>query len=193
MSVYAAIFFRISSLIKLTEYFFWTVYTNIYIIAHPSIHKAGLVKSSGHVRFYVDRRSSILLGRGVRFNSRSNKYNSFGCHRQTVLTAINGGQIIIGDSVGISNSTIISQVIIRLDDRTLIGGGSTLSDSDHHFRNGNTESGIHIKSDCWIGGSVLIKKNVTIAPHTIVASGSVLTKSYYLPHQTLAGVPAQPI
>jgi acetyltransferase-like isoleucine patch superfamily enzyme len=160
---------------------------------HPNIASASLVRSSGHVRFYVDKRSFIAIGKGVRFNSKSIKYNPYACHRETVLAAIKGGKIILGDSVGVSNSTLISQTTIQIDARTLIGGGSTLSDSDHHSTSDHILSGIHIQSDCWIGGYVLIKKNVTIVPHTIIASGSVLTKSHYDSHCILAGVPAKPI
>ena len=49
---------------------------------------------------------------------------------------------------------------------------------------------VTIGDDVWIGASVTISDDV--APHSVVASGAVVTKAYK-PYDILAGVPAKPI
>jgi virginiamycin A acetyltransferase len=49
---------------------------------------------------------------------------------------------------------------------------------------------VTIGEDVWVGASVTIAEDV--APHTVVASGSVVTKTFE-PYDILGGVPAAPI
>jgi virginiamycin A acetyltransferase len=49
---------------------------------------------------------------------------------------------------------------------------------------------VKIGEDVWVGASVTISEDV--APHTVVASGSVVTKTFE-PYDILGGVPAAPI
>ena len=51
---------------------------------------------------------------------------------------------------------------------------------------------IDIKENCFIGDSTIILPNVTIGAHSIVGSGSIVTKSIP-PHTVAAGNPAKPI
>jgi len=49
---------------------------------------------------------------------------------------------------------------------------------------------IHIKQKVWIGAGVIVFADVTIGEGTIVAAGSVVTKSVE-PYTLVAGVPAK--
>jgi virginiamycin A acetyltransferase len=49
---------------------------------------------------------------------------------------------------------------------------------------------VKIGEDVWVGASVTISEDV--APHTVIASGSVVTKTFE-PYDILGGVPAAPI
>jgi UDP-3-O-[3-hydroxymyristoyl] glucosamine N-acyltransferase len=49
---------------------------------------------------------------------------------------------------------------------------------------------VTIGEDVWVGASVTISEDV--APHTVIASGSVVTKTFE-PYDILGGVPAAPI
>ena len=50
-----------------------------------------------------------------------------------------------------------------------------------------------IGDNCWIATGVTILSGVTLGPHTIVAAGSVITKSFPDGNQMLGGVPAKVI
>lgn len=52
---------------------------------------------------------------------------------------------------------------------------------------------IVIRESCWIGMNSVILPGVELGPHTIIAAGSVVTKSYTDGFAILAGVPAKPI
>lgn len=49
---------------------------------------------------------------------------------------------------------------------------------------------VTIGDDCWIGDGVIILPGVEIGPHSIVAAGAVVTKSYPA-YSVLGGVPAK--
>ncbi len=53
-----------------------------------------------------------------------------------------------------------------------------------------TTSPIIIGDDCWIGSGATILPGVELGPHTVVAAGAVVTKSFLNVDQVLAGVPA---
>ncbi|MCD6108949.1 MAG: acyltransferase [Thermoplasmata archaeon] len=46
---------------------------------------------------------------------------------------------------------------------------------------------------CWIGANAVILPGVHLGPHTIVAAGAVVTKSFPEGHCIIAGVPARKI
>lgn len=152
---------------------------------------SGFPRVSGFIRLRIDRGARISIGKGVRLNSGSTTLNPYGSSQVIVLAALHNGHILIEDNVGISNSCIVALKSVHISSGTIIGGATTISDSDHHAD--SVLEGIFIGENSWIGGNVLIKKNVSLAPFTIVASGSVVTKSYTTPSLTLAGVPAFPI
>lgn len=54
------------------------------------------------------------------------------------------------------------------------------------------ESGpVIIGDNCWLATNSVILPEVELGPHTIVAAGAVVTKSFKEGNQVLAGVPAQ--
>ena len=48
-----------------------------------------------------------------------------------------------------------------------------------------------IGNNCWLGANVVILPEVKLGDHTVVAAGSVVTKSFEGCNQVLAGVPAR--
>lgn len=50
-----------------------------------------------------------------------------------------------------------------------------------------------IGDSCWLGMNCVVLPGVTLGPHTTVAAGAVVTKSYPDGFVVLAGVPAKPI
>ena len=89
------------------------------------------------------------------------------------------GNLTIGNGVRIATHTVIipaNHNFQRLD--TPI------------YRQGITKKGILINDEVWIGANVSILDGVTIGEHTVIAAGSVVTKS--IPDRVVgAGVPCK--
>ena len=90
--------------------------------------------------------------------------------------------------VGISNSTIICSTRIKIEDNVLIGNGCKIWDTDFHsldskIRGTQGDSvdtkreSIKIKKNAFIGGGTSILKGVIIGEKSIIATGSIVTKS----------------
>lgn len=116
------------------------------------------------------------------------------------LITKNNAAIIIGDNVGISNSTIVSWNKVEIDDYVYIGGGCKIWDTDFHSidpyerrHNGDQKvnmAPIKIKKYAFIGGGSIILKGVTIGEYSIIGAGSVVVKS--VPDKEIwAGNPAR--
>lgn len=112
--------------------------------------------------------------------------------------------ITIGDDSGISSACLWAKEKITIGDRVKIGGDCIIMDTDAHnldykIRNSGAldESGmlldsasaksspITIGDDVLIGTRCVILKGVTIGARSIVAAGSVVTKS--IPEDCIAG------
>ena len=84
---------------------------------------------------------------------------------------------------------------IYIGDYTQIGPNVGIISANHDlYDNSKSISGIvRIGEYCWIGMGAVVLPNVTLGQHTVVASGSVVTKSFPEGFQVLAGVPAKVI
>ncbi len=97
-------------------------------------------------------------------------------------------KIIIGNNVGISNSSLVSWNKIEIEDNVMIGGSVKIWDTDFHsldpYIRTNTSDfeydvktkPILIKENAFIGASSIILKGVTIGKNSIIGAGSVVTK-----------------
>lgn len=129
-------------------------------------------------------------------------WNKFSLGTESTIedfTAVNNGvgDVIIGDRsrVGLSN-TLIGPVNIGNDVR--LAQNVVLSGLNHNYE--EIDSPIHaqgvstkpiiIEDESWVGANVVILPGVTIGKHSIVAAGSVVTKSAP-PYSLVAGNPAR--
>ena len=74
---------------------------------------------------------NVSFGNDCRINS-GVKYNPIGGDTKARFIANINGSIIIGNNVGISNSSIISHSQIKIDDYVMIGGSCKIYDTDFH-------------------------------------------------------------
>lgn len=109
-------------------------------------------------------------------------------------------EIIIGDNVGISGSTINATKLVKIGNNVLIGSGCLISDTDSHpihweDRLSNNDgkiksSPITIEDNAFIGARSIILKGITIGAGAVIGAGSVVTQN--VPPFTIAcGNPAK--
>ena len=83
---------------------------------------------------------------------------------------------------------------IIIGENTWIGPGVKIISMNHDMNEYSkylVDNPIKIAQDCWIASNVVILPGVEIGPHTVVAAGAVVTKSFPEKDQVLAGVPAR--
>lgn len=130
--------------------------------------------------------SNIEIGDNVIINSGNNTPNPIGGEVITSISTIYDGHIKIGNNVGMSNCTILSQCDIEIEDDVMIGGGVIIVDTDFHpidyearINDDQSKTGIapvKIKKGAFIGARTIVLKGVTVGEKAIVGAGSVVTK-----------------
>lgn len=133
------------------------------------------------------KQGDIILGNNVVITSSWKANPSGGGQTRTLFTVGENGTLKIGNNCGISNSTIVCQHSIVLEDNVNIGVNSVVYDTDMHsveyeYRMERPDKHIKvkpviIKEGAWVGGHSIVLKGVTIGRHSVVAAGSVVTKN----------------
>ncbi len=181
--------------IKLPRYLLAKLYNFICLYAanveydnYPKISGMLLVKGKG----------SIIIGKNVTINSSLNS-NPVGLSTQTILFAYPNSRIKIGNNTGISNSLLCAMREIVIEEDVRLGGGTQIFDNDFHAiryleRIQVPDNNISIKPVCikkgaFIGCNCIIGKGVTVGERSILAAGSILTKSIP-PDEIWGGNPA---
>ena len=131
---------------------------------------------------------SVRVGRGCKFSGIDN------------ISV--GNNVVLGENTRIL--TTKAQVVLGNDvvfgpDVMLVSGDHRIDVLDKHIiyvtdaeKLPENDQDIVIEDDCWIGARVIILKGVTIGKGSVVAAGSVCTKSCE-PYSIIGGVPAKVI
>ena len=152
-------------------------------------------------RLKIYNQGKIMLGNNVTINS-ADWANPVGGWNHTLLQV--RGTLLIGDSVGISNSAITCWEHVEIGNNVLIGSGVRIYDTDFHplessYRYGEKKDGsraihdpVYIEDGVFIGAGSIILKGVRIGKNSIVGAGSVVAKS--IPEGEIwAGNPAKKV
>jgi acetyltransferase-like isoleucine patch superfamily enzyme len=146
-------------------------------------------------------KGSFSIGKKFRFNS--GKYHAMGGRQQQCYFVVTkGGELTIGDNVGVTSVALICHNRISIGNNVKIGINTVIYDTDFHsldarMRNSYPERLDGVKSKpvivhdgAFIGGHSTILKGVTIGKNSIVGAGSVVFED--IPdEQVWAGNPAR--
>ncbi|KAB1183233.1 acyltransferase [Photobacterium damselae subsp. damselae] len=115
-------------------------------------------------------------------------------------TFIDIGRFIhIGNNVGIGEFSHIGGAGgVKIGESTIIGPYFSVHPENHLFndlnipirKQGVSQKGINIGSNCWIGAKVTILDGVTIGDGCVIAAGSIVTKSFP-DNVVIGGVPSK--
>jgi acetyltransferase-like isoleucine patch superfamily enzyme len=119
-----------------------------------------------------------------------------GRHEPVIISTFGSGRLTIGAGVFMNyGSDIACATRISIGAYTRIGPRVTIGDHNAHpidAETPDTPEAVTIGEDVWLGRNSIVLPGVTIGRGTLVAAGSVVTKS--LPECVIAaGVPAKPI
>nr|WP_321486340.1 acyltransferase [uncultured Draconibacterium sp.] len=174
----------------------WEVWNLLnFKITHVKITKPYRING----RLYIRGQGAITIGKNFKASSGS-RNNPIG--GDTILRIVSGlnAKIIIGENVGISNSTIFAKESITIGNNVMIGGSCRIWDSDFHsldpiIRTSGNDTDIKtlpivINDYAFIGAGSIILKGVTVGKNSIIAAGSIVSKS--IPDNEIwGGNPAQ--
>jgi acetyltransferase-like isoleucine patch superfamily enzyme len=147
------------------------------------------ISSPGWMWTVTDFRGRWMLGvnRGVKFPvSFANTINGF----QNIIFDPDNLDIFRGRSKYFQ----AEDGVIAIGKGTHIANNSCLVTTNHDLRNPDLHSkgkDIKIGESCWIGFGAIILPGVNLGDHTVVAAGSVVTKSFEEGYCVIGGNPAR--
>ena len=142
-----------------------------------------------HGKFYIHLFPTARMKIGDNFYCSSGwNINALSTNRRGGVYATDNASITIGNNVGMSSPVLWAHKSITIGNHVKIGANSILIDTDSHNLNYIVRRGqwtdwgvskpIVIEDDVMIGVNCIILKGVTIGSRSIVAAGSVVTKSF---------------
>lgn len=181
---------------------FWRWYHLQYCLANNVVFDdINTISFNGHSVLSISPKSKVHIGNG--FINNSGVENGIGNECYSKIHVADNAELYIGEHCGISNTVIQCTTRIVIGDRVRIGNGSMLMDSDFHSLDWTKRtyydkhsdepikcSPISIGHNVFIGARTIICKGVCIGEHSIIAAGSVVTKSVP-PDEMWGGAPAK--
>lgn len=134
----------------------------------------------------INKESGLVsFGDNVIFNS----YTAQSWNSKCKLIVLAHASLTIGNNSGINGVMIYSSKKVQIGNNVKIGGGTRISDSNHHsidyqLRRNPKDDAKNVKSasviigdDVFIGANCYIGKGISIGDRSIIAAGSVVVKS----------------
>jgi len=156
---------------------------NRWLLARNGVIVHGQLTING--KLYIHNQGRLEIGQMVKINSGS-RYSPIGGQTQTRLIVLPGAVLRIGDNVGISNSTIVAQTSVQIEDGAMIGGSCNIWDTDFHSIDHNLRGTqddkaktrpIFIGKKAFIGAHSIVLKGVSVGEFSIIGAGSIVRRS----------------
>ena len=156
------------------------------VIGKPKRYQPVLINGKGQVTFG----ENVKIG----FQLSPNFFSNYAY----IESRTKNSAIKINNNVWINNNFVaIAEIGIEIGENTLIGENVKIYDSDFHNIHPNKrinhialKGKIHIGKNVFIGTNVTILKDINIGENSIIAAGSVVTRS--IPENVIAGgIPAR--
>lgn len=173
-----------------------------YLMIHPYATRPRLWTRILVYPFIIKRGKGSIIRRKARLDLIPSKKFSIGY--RTIIedyTIINNGMgdIIIGDRCAVTSRVKLVGPV-TLGNLVTIGSGAQITGLTHNFEDVThpiKEQGVQpnitiVEDDVWIGGNSVIIQGLRIGTHSIIASGSVVTRNVP-PYSVVAGNPAKVI
>lgn len=123
-----------------------------------------------------------------------NRSASWPMSKYSVVTGARLIKVGIGSAPGLSRGCYIQGINgIEIGDYVLVAPNVGIISANHNIYNHSIHDAappIKIGHYCWLGYGCSIMPGVELGPHTTVAAGAVVTKSFPSGYCVLAGVPA---
>lgn len=135
-----------------------------------------------------ERKTTVRLDKGSKLTVK--RY--FELYYDSDIVVFPGAELSLGSGYINAGCKIRSAQSISIGENVAIGTDVTILDSDHHSICGKpiATAPVVIEDHVWIGTRVTILKGVTVGKGSIIAAGSVVTKSVPA-NSIVAGAPAR--
>ena len=149
----------------------------------------------GRYKLFIVAPGKMIVGSGFRCNS-SQERAFFTLDGPSTFSVL-GGDLVIGDNVAISGSSLYCTNHIAIGDRVMIAPGCIICDTDNHsvdypskrWSMVGKSKPISIESDVWLGARCMVFKGVRVGKGSVLAAGSIVTRDIP-PGVLAAGAPA---
>jgi len=150
--------------------------------------KFSSISTNGVPMVDVELGGKLSFGKNFRMNN-GKYYNKIGRQQASMFIVTKNACLRFGDEVGISSSTFFCTINITVGNNVKIGGNCVFYDTDFHSlnfldrRDSHIDNAkkkslpIRIENDVFIGAHCTILKGITIGERSIIAAGSVVSKS----------------
>lgn len=163
----------------------WTLYTRVLFCLNGV--KCKSLKALGRAKINVSLGGKANIGNNFYIRT-GQAYTEVGSLGSRILVGPHG-VLKIGNNVGMSNATIVSDMSVTIGNNVMIGGGVQMFDTNFHATDPSIRTSGHenrddvkkapivIGNNVFIGTNCIICKGVTIGDDAIIAAGSVVVKS----------------
>lgn len=137
---------------------------------------------------YLSIQGSFNVGKNFRINNVM-RGNPIGRQSKCIFIVRKNAQLLVGNNVGMSGTTIVCHKKITIGNFVKIGGNVCIYDTDFHSLNSNNRrnaksdtvntisSEVKISNNVFIGAHSTILKGIVIGENSIIGACSVVTKN----------------